>query len=160
MLLPDFNIDPTALDVSTDESSRRSSILSRSSQRSSLSSNKDGDESILGLVIPSSGTGGGGDVEEYMLPDDDPGSVRLSTKAGGFRDEEEGFNLDPGFTVDEDGNLIITGDQRTPQTQAVTRTPFMRVRSDSAASGLVRQELQQGLEAGEHEAGVQDQIYF
>lgn len=154
MFLPDFNIDLSALDVSTDGSSRRSSILSAPSQRSSLSSNKDGDESILGLIIPSSGTGGGRDTEGFMLPDDDRGSIRLGTEVGGFLDEEEGFNIDPGFTVDEDGNLIVTGDQRTPQTQAVTRTPFMGVGSGSAASGLVRQELQEGLEAGEQEASI------
>ncbi|MCJ1260411.1 hypothetical protein MMC22_000272 [Lobaria immixta] len=158
LFLPDFNIDLSALDVSTDESSRRSSILSASSQRSSLSSNKDGDESILGLVIPSSGTGGGGDIEGFMLPDDDRGSIRLGTEVEGFLDEDEGFSIDPGFTVDEDGNLIITGDQRSPQTQAAIRTPFMRVRSGSAASGLVRQELQEGLEAGEHEASTRYQF--
>lgn len=160
MLLPDFDIDISALDLSTDESSRRSSILSPLSQRSSLSSNKDRDESVLGLIIPSSDTGGGGNIGGYMLPDDDDDTIRRSTEVGGFLDKEEGFNLDPGFTVDEDGNLIITGDQKTPQTQTVARTPFMRVRSDSAASGLVRQELQEGLIAGEHEAGIRYQLYF
>lgn len=160
MFLPGFDIDLSALDISTDESSRRSSILSPPSQRSSLSSNKDGDESILGLIIPSSDTGGGGDVGGFMLPGHDRGSIQRSTDVGGFLDEEEGFNLDPGFTVDEDGNLIMTGDQRTPRTQAVIRTPFMRVGSDSAASGLVRQELKEGLEAGEHEAGIQYQLHL
>lgn len=146
--------------MSTDESSRHSSVLSRHSQRSSQSSNKDGDESVLGLVIPSSDTGGGADIGGYMGSNDDPGSIQRSTEVGGFLDEEDGFNLDPGFTVDEDGNLIITGDQRTPGTQAVTRTPFMRVGSDSAASGLVRQEIQEGLRAGEQEAGIQHQQYL
>lgn len=154
MFLPGFDIDLSALDVSTDQSSRRSSSLSLPSQRSSLSSNKDGDDSILGLVIPSSGSGGGGDIGGYMLSDDDRGSIRRRTEVGGFLDEEEGFNLDPGFTVDEDGNLIITGDHTTPRTQVAIGTPFVRVRSDSAASGLVRQELREGLEAGEHEAGI------
>lgn len=113
-----------------------------------------GDESIMGLVIPSSGSGGGGEIGGYQLSDDDRGSIRRRAEVGGSLDEEEGFNLDPGFTVDEDGNLIITGDHTTPQTQLATRTPLVRVRSDSAASGLIRQELREGLEAGEHEAGI------
>lgn len=159
MFLPGFDIDLSALDLSTDESSRRSSILSGPSQHSSLSSNKDGDDSILGLVIPSPDAGGGGDIGGYILPDDDHGSIRRSTDVGGFVDEEEGFNLDPGFTVDEDGNLIITGDQKTPQTQSAIRSPFMRIGSDSATSGLVRRELQEGLKAGEHEAGIKYQLH-
>ncbi|MCJ1462950.1 hypothetical protein MMC07_001554 [Pseudocyphellaria aurata] len=148
LLLPGFDIDLSALDVSTDESSRHSSVLSRHSQRSSQSSNKDGDESVLGLVIPSSDTGGGGEIGGYMVSNDDPGSIERRTEVGGFLDDEDGFNLDPGFTVDEDGNLIITEDQRTSGTQAVTRTPFMRIGSDSAASGLFREAMDLNLDLG------------
>lgn len=144
----------SALEISTDESSRRSSILAPHSQPSSQSSNKDGDESLLGLIIPTSDTGRAGEIGGFALPSDDRASIQRSAEMGGFMDdEEEGFNLDPGFTVDEDGNLILTGDQK-PERQVTTDTPFRRFRSDSAASGLVRQQLETGLEAGQREVGI------
>ena len=152
IFLPSLDINLSALDISTDEASRRSSILSPHSQRSSQSSNKDRDESLLGLIIPTSDVGGAGEIGGFTLPSDDHASIQRSARIEGFIDgEEDGFNIDPGFTIDEDGNLILTEDQRSPQQQAATETPFMRIGRDSAASGLVRQEFKAGLEAGQRE---------
>lgn len=105
--------------------------------------------------------GGAGEIGGFNLPSDDHTSIQRSAGIGGFvDDEEEGFNVDPGFTVDEDGNLILTGDQRSPQRQTTTETPFMRVGSDSAASGLVRQEFEAGLEAGQREVDIREFVVF
>jgi meiotic recombination protein REC8 len=150
--LPDFtfpglDIDLSALDISTDESSRRSSILSPNSQRSSLSSHPDADESMLGLIIPSSNSGDAGDLGGFILPED-TGSAQRSARQGRLLDDEdEGFNIDPGFTIDADGNLIEGG---TPGPSAAP-AGGVRLGSDSAASGRVRQELLEGLQAGQYE---------
>lgn len=151
--LPDFSfpgidIDLSALDISTDESSRRSSILSPHSQRSSLSSHADADESMLGLIIPSSNSGGAGDLGGFILPEEDIGSAQRSMRLGRLLDDEdEGFNIDPGFSIDADGNLI--------EERALGLNPApaggTRLGSDSAASGRVRQELLEGLQAGQFE---------
>ena len=148
--LPGLEIDLSALDISTDESSRRSSILSPHSQRSSLSSHPDADESMLGLIIPSSASGGAGDLRGFILPGDNMSSTQRSARLERFledEDEDEGFNLDPGFSIDADGNLI---EECTPDPGAAP-TGGVRLGSDSAASGRVRQELLEGLQAGQFE---------
>lgn len=153
--LPDFavprlEIDLSALDISTDESSRLSSILSPHSQRSSLSSHPDADESMLGLIIPSSASRGAGDLDGFILPGNNMSSAPRNASLGRFledEDEDEGFNLDPGFSIDADGNLI---EERTPGPGAAP-TGGVRLGSDSATSGRVRQELLEGLQAGQFE---------
>ena len=145
--LPGLDIDLSALDISSD-SSRRSSILSFHSQRSSLSSQPDGDKAVWGLIIPSSDSGGAGDLGGFILPSDNPSSAQRSARIGGLlEDEDEGFNLDPGFTIDADGNLI---EENTPNLAAAP-SGGVRLGSDSAASGRVRQELLEGLEAGQYQ---------
>lgn len=146
--LPGLDIDLSALDISTDNSSCRSSILSPHSQRSSLSSHPDADESMLGLIIPTSDTGGAGDLGGFILPGENASSAQRSARLGRLLDEEdEGFNLDPGFTIDADGNLI---EERTPAPGAAP-AGGVRLGSDSAASGRIRQELLEGLRAGQLE---------
>ena len=109
------------LDISTNESSLRSSLLSPYSKRSSVTTHKDDAGSILGLIIPTSDTGGGGDLGGFILPQEQRSSDQRNTQLRGLlEDEDEGFNLDPGFTVDADGNLLITGDSADPQRQAPT----------------------------------------
>lgn len=151
--LPDFpglDINLAALDISTSESSRRSSILSPHSLRSSLSSHKDSDESMLGLIIPTSDTGGVGDFGGFDLAGDDRASVRPSPRLRSLlEDEEEGFNLDPGFTIDADGNVVLTG-QDQPQPTPVAGGA--RIRSESAASAQVRQELEEGRQEAQLDA--------
>lgn len=62
-------------------------------------------------------------------------------------DEDEGFNIDPGFTIDADGNLV---EERTPGPGTAPHGG-MRFGSDSAASAHVRRELMEGQEAGRFE---------
>lgn len=146
LFFPGLDIDLSALDISTDQSSRRSSILSPHSQRSSLSSHADGDESMLGLIIPSSDSVGAGELGGFILPEEDPGSAQRTARLGHLSDDEdEGFNIDPGFSIDADGNLI---EEHTPGPDTAM-AGGMRLGSDSAASGRVRQELLEGLQAGQ-----------
>ena len=145
--LPGLDIDLSALDISSG-SSRRSSILSHRSQRSSLSSQPDADEAVGGLIIPSSDSRGVGDLGGFILPSDNMSSAQRSARIGGLlEDEDEGFNLDPGFTIDADGNLI---EGNTPDLAAAPPVG-VRLGSDSAASVRVRQELLEGLEAGQYQ---------
>ncbi len=145
--LPGLDIDLSALDISSD-SSRRSSILSLRSERSSLSSQPDADKAVRGLIIPSSDSGGAGDLGGFILPSDIPSSAQRSARIGGLlEDEDEGFNLDPGFTIDADGNLI----EENTSNPAAAPSGGVRLGSDSAASGRVRQELLEGLAAGQYQ---------
>lgn len=147
LALPGLDIDLSALDISTDESSRRSSILLPHSQRSSISSHHEADESMLGLIIPTSETGGAVDIGGFQLPSDNLSSARRSARVGRFLEEgDEGFNIDPGFSIDAEGNLI----EDSSPTEAA-QPGILRLGSDSAASGRVRQELQEGLRAGQFE---------
>ena len=150
LILPGLDIDLSALGISSDDSSRRSSIISPYSQRSSLSSHQEAEESMLSLVIPSSDIGGAGDLGGFILPGDNVSPGPRSEDLGRLPEEEdEDFNIDPGFTIDADGNLI---EERTPGPGA-THTGVVRLGSDSAASGHVRQEIMEGLQAGQFEVG-------
>lgn len=145
--LPGLDIDLSALGISSG-SSRRTSILSHRSQRSSLSSQPEDDEAVGGLIIPSSDSGGAGFLGGFILPSDNPSSAQRSARIGGLlEDEDEGFNLDPGFTIDADGNLI---EGNTPDLAAAPSVG-VRLGSDFAASARVRQELLEGLEAGQYQ---------
>ena len=151
LAFPGLDIDLSALDLSTDVSSRRSSLLSLHSKRSSLSSQAEADESMLGLVIPSSYSGGAGDLGGFILPGENVSSAQRNASIGRLLDDEdEGFNIDPGFTIDADGNLV---EERTPGPGTAPHGG-MRLGSDSAASARVRQELMEGQEAGRFEVGL------
>lgn len=152
MVFPGLDIDLAALDISTDATSRRSSILSPHSQRTSLSSRHTSDGSALGLVIPSSEGGGAGDLGGFIVPSSEQASIRRSAGVGDlFGEAEDDFNLDPGFMFDNDGNMIDIGDD-VPRVQAEQVLPTAgRIRSDSGASTQVRRELQEGLQAGQLE---------
>lgn len=151
LALPGLDIDLSALDLSTDDSSRRSSLLSPHSKRSSFSSQAEADESLLGLVIPSSYSGGAGDLGGFTLPGENVSSAQRNARIGRLLDDEdEGFNVDPGFTIDADGNLV---EERTPGPGTAPHGG-MRLGSDSAASARVRQELMEGQEAGRFEVGL------
>ncbi|KAI4176877.1 MAG: hypothetical protein LQ343_000734 [Gyalolechia ehrenbergii] len=154
MVLPGLDIDLAALDISTDASSRRSSLLSPHSQRTSLSSQGASDESALGLIVPSSEGGDAGELGGFILPSSEHASVRRSAGAGDmFVGAEDDFNLDPGFMFDDDGNMINTGDD-VPPTQTEQVLPAAgRIRGDSGASTQVRRELEEGLQAGQLELG-------
>ena len=131
------------LGSSTQASSKRSSDLSAKTQASSQSSHKEGEESLIDLVIPSSsgsgdagGIAGGfevyetGDdfrIEEPIIPDDIIGGA--------------GFDPNVDFNFDEFGNIQETGPvQRTPARPS--EIGLTREASDSALSSRVRRELE------------------
>ena len=145
LALPGLDIDLSALDISTDESSRRSSIMSPHSQRSSLSSGHGPDDSMLGLIIPSSATGGAGDIGGFQLHSGNFSSARGSMRLGGL-DEDDIFNFEPGFAIDGDGNII---EDLLPSERA--QPGSLRLGSDSAASARVREGLIEGLQTGRPE---------
>lgn len=151
LMFPGFTIELSAIDLSADDSSRRSSILSPHSERSSLSSHAEADNSVLGLVIPSSYSGAAGDLSGFILPGENVSSAQRSARIGRLLDDEdEGFNIDPGFTIDADGNLI---EERTPGPSA-TPAGGILLGSDSAASARVRRDLLEGQQAGRPEVGL------
>ena len=146
--MPGLDIDLSALDISTDESSRRSSLLSPHSLRSSISSTQQTDESVLGLVIPSSGTGGGGSIGGFVLPGDDRSSAQRTSRLRSILGEEDVFDLEPGFTFDDEGDIVFDDAREQARLGSATR-PVSRVGSDSAASARVRQEIEEGRQAGQ-----------
>lgn len=159
MVLPGLNIDLATLDITTDASSHRSSLLSPQSLRTSQSSQQHSDSSMVGLQIPASDEGGFGDLGGFIVPSSDRASIRPSGRFSelrreggqGIREEDDDFIMDPGFMFDHEGNLIITGDDaQAEQQQPATG----RVRSDSAASARVRRELAEGLREGQGEVSV------
>ena len=149
LALPDLDFDLSALDLSTDKSSRRTSILSPHSQRSSQSS-QHADGSMLDLVIPSSGSGGVGDFGGFQLPSELPSSAQRNERLGRLLDDDGvGFDIDPGFSIDAEGNLIeepIEGDHAQPG--------ISRPGSDSAASARARQAMGLDVAPGQDDVGL------
>ncbi|KAH0533852.1 hypothetical protein FGG08_007522 [Glutinoglossum americanum] len=134
--------------------SQGSSLLSPYSRRSSQSSLESAGESIAGLIIPTSNTGGdAGDVGGFTLPGDDGGGrgSKPGFEVGIYEDQEDGFFPEVDFEFDADGNIrnISTDKENRTSTIAPGRG---RLDSDSAASGRVRMEHEEGLMAGiEHD---------
>lgn len=62
-------------------------------------------------------------------------------------EDEGGFDLDPGFNFDEDGNIVITGEE-TPLPGFTARPSAVRAGSGSAASARARQEFEEGMRQG------------
>ncbi|KAL9637319.1 MAG: hypothetical protein Q9204_001923 [Flavoplaca sp. TL-2023a] len=150
MVLPGLDFDLANLDISTDASSIRSSILSTQSHRSSLSSQHTNEERMLDLIIPSSDDGGAGGLGGFNIPSSDRASMRASAAAGDLmREADDDFNLDPGFIFDNDGNLIPTGDDAIPLQADAGEPVTARIRSDSGVSVHVRRELEGGRQAGQ-----------
>lgn len=155
-LLPSLDIDLSALDISIDTSLRRSSVLSPRSQLLSISNGENEDSSKLGLIIPTSDSGGVGDLGGFVLPEDDRYSLHRVLDTGGLlRDDDEGFNLDPGFTVDADGNLLLTENQGMTRQQNIWEAGRgTTVSRDSGISGRVRQELDEGAQVGDNQVSA------
>ncbi|KAL9602026.1 MAG: hypothetical protein Q9219_002135 [cf. Caloplaca sp. 3 TL-2023] len=154
MVLPGLDIDLAALDITTDASSRRSSLLSPHSQRTSLSSQQASDESAFGLIIPSS-EGGAGDLGGFVIPSSEQASVQRSAGAGDpFGEAEDDFNLDPGFMFDNEGNIINFGEDLLPAQPEPLLPAAGHIRSESEASAQMRQEMQQGLQASQPEVST------
>ena len=144
--LPDFELldldhDLSLFEESTQGSSQRSSIISGRSHQSSMSSNTDTEPAMVALVIPSSSSGHAGGIGGFALPESE------GSRGANIINEEEGFFPDVDFNFDAEGNLIELGEvQQSPVGKPDTARA--RVRSDSGASALVRQEHQEGLLAG------------
>lgn len=137
--------------MSADDYKRRSGIIS---PMSLLSKTKGDEDSILGLVIPTSdirdGGDDGGDDGGFAFSANTASSARRSVDLGGFVEvEKDDFDPDPDFIIDEDGNIIITEAQRTPHRKKPPEALFKRIGSDSATSAHVRKEVREGLEAGQ-----------
>lgn len=101
------------------------------------------------MVIPTSDTGNAGDLGGFQIP----GSDRDSLQRAGLRDnlleEEGGFFPDVDFGFDAEGNLVdLNTAQQAPET--VDRSAAPRLGSDSAARAQVRQEHEEGLQAGQY----------
>ena len=111
---------------------------------------------MLGLVIPTSDTGGGGDLGGFILPEDHRSSVqRIPGPIGLLEGEEEGFNLDPGFTVDADGNLIITEGVGDRQRQAgIPLVEGANVTEDTTMGENIQEELVRGHARGPAEVSA------
>lgn len=149
LALPGLDFDVSALDLSTDESSRRSTILSPHSQRSSLTS-QHADGSMLELVIPSSVSGGIGDFGGFQLPSEQPSSAQRNERLGRLlEDDGEGFGIDPGFSIDAEGNLIEEAVGRDNVQPGVSRPG-----SDSAASARARQAMGLDVAQGQEDVGL------
>lgn len=142
--------------MSTNESSIRSSLLSPYSKNSSVSIHKSDAGSMLGLIIPTSDTGGGGDLGGFILPEESRSSVQRITGLGGLLEgEEEVFNVDPGFTVDADGNLLITGDSGDPQRQAgVANLEGLNIGEDATMGERMQEEIMGERERGQAEVSA------
>jgi len=142
--LPNLDLDLSIFEASTQGSSKRTSIISAKSKSSSQSSNQDGEDSVLGFVIRSSGSGDAG-IGGFMIAESEGTVTRRDIRPA---DDAEGFFPDVDFNFDAEGNLIELGDvEPVPASQA--EPAMTRIRSDSAASARVRQEHHEGLLAGQ-----------
>lgn len=152
VFLPGLDLDLSVLNISTNESSLRSSLVSPYSKHSGISTHKGDTGSMLGLIIPTSDTGGGGDLGGFILPQEHRSSdQRIPRLRGLLEDEDEGFNLDPGFTVDADGNLLITGGSEDPHRQA----PLPNLEGLNTGESTTMGETIQGEIMGESERQIE-----
>ncbi|KAL9639966.1 MAG: hypothetical protein Q9164_000595 [Protoblastenia rupestris] len=149
---PGLDTDLSAFDISTDSSSRWSRVLSPHSQRSSLSSQHDADGSMLGLIIPTSDTGGAGELGGFQLPSEHASSALRNERFERLlEDDGEALDIDPGFSIDAQGNFIeepIAGSDVGPGP--------LRLGSDSAASAHARRELEEGVRQGHFNPDAMD----
>ena len=104
---------------------------------------------MLGLILPSSGTGGGGSLRGFVLPGEDRSSAQRASRMRSILGDEEGLDLDPGFTFDEQGDIVFHDARAPAQPESASRPGPVRLGSDSAASARVRQEIEEGMQAGQ-----------
>lgn len=127
---------------STEGSSRRSSLLSPHSPLSSATSGQGGDDGSFGLVIPDSPSDTGVPFGALSVPSDEYGSAQRHARMQDLLGEEDPLDLNPGFTVDEEGNLITVEDDNTTQQAPGRRPTGVSLGDDSADLALVREALQ------------------
>ncbi|MCJ1404428.1 hypothetical protein MMC11_007653 [Xylographa trunciseda] len=151
--LPSLDLDLSLFENSTQGSSHRTSIMSANSIQSSISSNKDGEASVFGLVIPTSDSGNAGGTGGFHLADLGSSTTKRDTRNADIFPEEQGFFPDVDFNFDAEGNMIEL--EAPPARQVEDRVP--RVWSDSGVSSQMRQDHDEALLAGHLElAGAID----
>ena len=144
--LPSLDMDLLALDLSMEGSYKRTSLLSSQFGNSEQSSDRKLEESLLGIVIPTSDTGNSGDLGGSILPRSDLGSASRGNRLRNLlEDDEEGFLPNIDFDFDAEGNIVDYGADRPIQEDDGAAASLTRVRSDSAASARVLREHEEGL---------------
>ncbi|MCJ1384907.1 hypothetical protein MMC17_008025 [Xylographa soralifera] len=142
--LPNLDLDLSLFENSTQGSSHRTSIMSASSHQSSRSSTKDGEASILGLLIPTSDSGNAGGIGGFQLAKSGSNATEIDHGIADVFPEEQGFFPDVDFNFDAEGNMI---ELEAPQAVQVDEH-VLRVRSDSGLSTQMRQDHEDGLFTG------------
>ncbi len=133
-----LNLDLFTPGRSTDPS-QRSSRLTPLSRPSIQSSHQ---QSILSLEFGTSDTGGGRDVGGFAFPDNIASSTQRSNQLDDLPEAgEDGFFKDPGFAIDDDGNMIEDSPSRGRQRPL----PGM---DESEIDRRVREEHEEGARAG------------
>ena len=146
LAFPDLEVhslyfDLSALSIPVSSDSRRLAATEASRRKSDS-------RVTIGLVIPTSDTHGVGETGDLAFPAYGSQAVQENLDEYPSRiveDEMEGLLPEVDFEFDGEGNLRITGSDESPG--AVTGTARTRLRSDSAASGQVRREHEEGLRA-------------
>ena len=145
--VPDFqlDLDVSALDISSTESSRHSSLLSRQSLASSHSSHHSADGSLSGIIIPSSGGGSMIDLGGGQISSDHGSSLQQERMRRLLDDDGEAYNFDPGFSFDESGNLI---NDEPPEGQADVQVPNSpRAVHESSVDRQLRLETERAIDS-------------
>ncbi|MCJ1393678.1 hypothetical protein MMC18_006554 [Xylographa bjoerkii] len=142
--LPSLDLDLSLFENSTQGSSQRTSVMSAGSNQSSRSSNKEGEASEFGLIIPTSDSGNPGDTGGFHLAKSGSSATKRDAGIADFFPEEQGFFPDVDFNFDAEGNMI---ELETPQA-VQSNEPVPRGRSDSGVSTQIRQDQEEGVLAG------------
>ncbi len=147
LAFPDLDTDLSALDLSTNGTSHGTSNLSQRSLQSSQSSHPGQESGLPGLVIPTSDTGA--DIGGFVIPGDDDSSPLPGSRMGGAQlgGDEDGLLPDVDFEFDADGNLIELNAEERARRQSAANVGGSRISRDSATTGRVRQEHEEGLQA-------------
>jgi hypothetical protein len=151
--MPDIDLDFSLIESSTQGSSHRSSFMSLRSLPSSQSSHHVDEDSVIGLVIPTSESGNNGGAGGFAHRSD-TASVQRATTAANVFDNEDGFLPDIGFNFDTEGNFIDLGDVQTGAEPELLE-PATRVRSESrAADAQLQREHEQSFHAAQEGVSV------
>lgn len=134
MIIPDLELDLDDSDIQSSHrtSSRGTSVLSSKRSRKSSHTSDELDESVLGLMIPSSqgtrnsGARGGFDLpmSDPVLPPSDHGLVLQGT--------DDAFFPDLDFNFDEEGGLVDKDALRGSTSRDAVAGPLKQRRSTSA----------------------------
>ncbi|MCJ1434419.1 hypothetical protein MMC27_003787 [Xylographa pallens] len=138
--LPSLDLDLSLFENSTQGSSHGISIMSASSHLSSRSSDKDGEASVLGLLIPTSDSGNAGGIGGFQLANSGSNATEIDHGIADVFSEEQGFFPDVDFNFDAEGNMI---ELEAPQAVQF-HEPVPRSRSDSVISAQMRQHHEDG----------------